>query len=45
MSIQEKKNESNLKNLYLDRNKVNGIQIQIDNNTTIDTILEKHQDF
>ena len=46
MSTQDKKNENNLKvyQLYLDRNKFNNIEIQLENNATMDTILSKYQD-
>ena len=43
MSLQEKKN-GELKVLYLDREKINFIQIQIENNMTCDSIINNNRD-
>ena len=45
MSSQDKKTgENNLKMLYLDREKLNFIKIQIDNNMTCDSIINNNRD-
>ena len=46
MSSQEKKNEiaTSKYNLYLDREKLKFIQIDLDNNTTCDKILMQYKD-
>ena len=46
MSSQEKKTESSTSkyNLYLDREKKNSIQIELDNNTTCDKLLIQYKE-